>query len=168
MRNNKKAFLPGSYDPITSGHLDIIRLASKMFDEICVVCAQNPDKKYMFTPEQRLSLIKDAIKNVDNASAVFYEGYLIDFAHQNDNFIIVKGIRNSNDLEYENKMAKFNKEKCFEKYGKNLETVYIEAKDDYKDISSTTVRQKLMSGQDLSDLVPNQALLNQMYESNKE
>ncbi len=168
MKNKTKAFLPGSYDPITLGHLDIIKRASQMYDEICVVCAQNPDKEYMLTPEQRLSLIKDAIKDIDNANAVFYEGYLVDFAHQNNNFVIVKGIRNSNDLEYENKMANFNKEKCFEKYGKNLETVYLECNDNFSDISSTLVREKLLSGEDLSHLVPNPELLNQMFKSNKE
>lgn len=168
MKNKTKAFLPGSYDPITLGHLDIIKRASKMYDEICVVCAQNPDKKYMFTPEQRLSLIQNAIKDIDNANAVFYEGYLIDFAHENQSFIIVKGIRNSNDLEYENAMAKFNKEKCFEKYGQNLETVFIECTDNFKDISSTIVRNKLLLGDEISDFVPNKSLLKQLYESNKE
>ena len=154
-----KALIPGSFDPITNGHLDIITRASKLFDEVIVLVSKNSAKNYMLCSNKRLTLVQDAIKNITNVTTCAYDGLLVDFAYENNIDITVKGIRNQNDFAYEQQMAKTNMFLSQKKYNRDFETLFLPASKDYSDVSSTAVRLLLQSNSDISDIVPNANLL---------
>lgn len=156
------AVLPGSYDPITVGHLEIIKRASKMYDNIVVAIGKNENKEYLLSEKQRLTLIKDAIKNIDNATAEVFEGYLVDFINAKSRPVIVKGIRNYDDYIYEQEMAKKNKELSRERYNFKAETVLLVSSKEFSHISSSFVKTVLYDADKCKNLVPNYPLLIEM------
>lgn len=143
------AIYPGTFDPITLGHLDIIDRASKIFDHLVVSVVMNPDKHPLFEIDERTELIKKVVSNYPNVEVSSSIELLADFARQYDNPVIIKGLRNHIDYEYETTMAVFNK-----KLNPQLETFFITAKLEYTYVSSTAVRQLALYGADLSDYVP--------------
>lgn len=143
------AIYPGTFDPITLGHLDIISRASKVFDKLVVSVVMNIEKNPLFDIEERVELIKRAVQDYPNVEVTSSIELLADFAKQYDNSVIIKGLRNHIDYEYETTMAVFNK-----KLNPNLETFFITAKLEYTYVSSTAVRQLALYGADLSDYVP--------------
>ena len=156
------AVLPGSYDPITNGHLEIIRRASKMYDNIIVAVGKNSNKEYLLSEKQRLKLINDAIKDIDNASAEIFDGYLVDFINEKGRPVIVKGIRNYDDYIYEQEMAQKNKELSRERCNFKAETVLLVSSKDYSHISSSYVKEVLYDSDKCNELVPNYSLLIEM------
>ena len=144
----KKAVFPGSFDPITLGHEDIITRAIPLFDEIIVAIGVNASKKYMFSLERRKSFIEETFKDYDNVSVVTYEGLTVDFCQQNNIDYIVRGLRNPADFEFEKAIAHTNRDLA------PVETVFLltAAKTSY--ISSSIVRDVLRNGGDVSTLVP--------------
>ena len=144
----ESVILPGSYDPVTVGHLEIIREAARLYKRVFVVAFINPEKKYLFTPAQRLSMLRIATEGMENVTVDFYEGLVIDYAREKKINKILKGYRNDADLEYEMKMAEWNK-----KTG-GIDTVFIKCRDDYAEVSSTAVREALSSGRIPSELLP--------------
>ena len=153
------ALLPGSYDPMTNGHLEIISRASKMFDKVIVLSAINEEKSYMLCDEARLTLIKDAIKDIPNAAADSYSGFIVDYCAKNKIDIIVKGVRNEKDFVYEKEMALINKDLGKSRHNMNIETMFLCADENCDDISSSLVREYIKNGKDVAELVPNQSLL---------
>ena len=149
---NKIGLVTGSFDPITVGHLDIIKRASKIFDSIVVVVAHNEEKTYMFSPSCRLDIVKEAIKDIENASAVLWDGYVADYAMEIGASAFVRGIRGGDDVAYEQNMADINYGKC------GVDTVMLFANPKYHNISSTLVRNALKNGDDVSKLVPEPSL----------
>ena len=144
----KKAVFPGSFDPITLGHEDIITRAIPLFDEIIVAIGINADKKYMFSLEQRKKFIEDCFKEYKNVKVVTYKGLTVDFCKKNDVDYIVRGLRNPADFEFEKAIAHTNRDLA------PIETVFLltAAKTSY--ISSSIVRDVLRNGGDVSSLVP--------------
>jgi len=144
----KKAVFPGSFDPITLGHEDIILRALPLFDEIIIAIGVNASKKYMFSLEQRKSFIEETFKEYPNVSVVTYKGLTVDFCQQNNIDYIVRGLRNPADFEFEKAIAHTNRDLA------PVETVFLltAAKTSY--ISSSIVRDVLRNDGDVSTLVP--------------
>ena len=131
----KKAIYAFSGDPITYGHIDIVRRASKIFDEVVVGIGQNPDKDYMFTLEERTEMAKRALSNLKNVRVISFTGLLVDFAYENKIPVIIKGIRNNTDFDYEVLLHSLGES---QKLG--IETFIIPAKKELAHISSSTVK----------------------------
>ena len=143
------AIYPGTFDPITLGHLDIIDRASRIFDRLVVSVVMNLEKHPLFEIDERVELIKKVVAAYPNVEVSSSIELLADFARQYENPVIIKGLRNHIDYEYETTMAVFNK-----KLNAQLETFFITAKLEYTYVSSTAVRQLALYGADLSDYVP--------------
>ena len=154
-----RALIPGSFDPITVGHLDIIMRASRLFDEVVVLVSKNSSKNYMLCSEKRAMLVDDAVKKLHNVRVAIYDGLLVDFANTNNIDVTVKGIRNDKDYQYEESMAATNMLLSRKMYGKDFETMYLPCSKEYTDVSSTVVRMLLSNDADVTDLVPNSELL---------
>lgn len=142
-----KAVCPGSFDPITLGHLDVIKRARSMFDEVIVGVGQNSRKNYLFTPEERLSLVRDAVADMDGVTAEPISGLLVDFAKEHGARLLIKGLRFATDFDYELQMAHVNHAIS------GIETVLLPAGRVYGTISSTLLREVALSGGDVSEFV---------------
>ena len=148
---SKKAVIPGSFDPITNGHLDIIRRTAGMFDEVAVLVMLNSEKKYMFG-NMRVEMVRAACADLANVRVEESGGLLCDYVNQNRIDVIVKGVRSCKDFEYEKDMAQIN---C--RIG-GCETLLITAKPELEFCSSTFVREMLRYGRDVSGYVPRACL----------
>ena len=153
MKKEGIAIVPGSFDPITNGHLAIIKKASDSFEKVYVAVMINDQKQYMFTLEQREAIAKACLSDIENVSVISSRGWLWELARDLGACAIVKGYRNDIDLEYENKMAAFNRE-----HYPKAETVLIKAEEGMEDISSTMVRAKLNTFDEPDGLVPQKAI----------
>ena len=153
------ALLPGSYDPITIGHLDIVRRAAGIFDHVTVLVAHNSAQNYLLCSQKRLALVEDAIKDIPGVTADLYDGMLIDYMAEHGRPTLVKGVRNEKDFTYEIEMAQYNRELCRRKYGFEAETLFLPASPCYSAVSSTLIRTLAACGGDFDDLVPNGKLL---------
>ena len=140
--------MPGSYDPVTCGHVEMIRRVAEREEEVYVVVFTNPNKSYTFSLEDRVAMLMIATEDIENVFVSYSLGYVVDYMREHDIERIVKGYRNDSDLEWEKEQAQYNK-----KYG-GYETELILCEDKFKNISSTLVREKLKSGESLDDLVP--------------
>ena len=146
----KTVICPGSFDPVTNGHLDIIRRSSKLFDKVIVVVMKNPSKtNFCFTPEERADLICRCIKDFPNVEVDIYEGLLAEYAREKGAVAVVKGLRAVSDFEYEFQQAQMNK-----KLNENLENVFINTRVENLYLSSSAVKQICELGGDISDFVP--------------
>lgn len=146
---NKIAIYPGSFDPITLGHLDIIHRAAKLFDKLIVVVMVNPAKKCSFSPEERVELIKKSIGDLDNVTVEFSDGLLAEYAKEKNAGAIIKGLRALSDFEYEFQMALTNS-----KLNPEVETLFLTTKAENMYLSSSMVRQIASMGGDISGFVP--------------
>ena len=143
MNSDKKriAILPGSYDPMTLGHLAVVAKASEMFGSVIVAIMNNPDKKCYFSLAERKKIAENTCADIPNARVVTADGLLVDLARAMGARYIVKGVRNSVDFEYEQNMAKINKELAPE-----IQTVYIPADTSFEVISSSFIRELIKNG----------------------
>jgi len=144
--------LPGSYDPVTNGHLDIIRKAAAAFDEVYVVAFINPKKTYTFTVEERVSMLMLATEGLDNVMVSYSDGRVVDYMRDHGIEKIVKGYRNDVDLAYEREQAEYNMN-----HG-GYETELWHCSDEMKNISSTEARRLLAEGADLTDILPSSVI----------
>ena len=142
------AVVPGSFDPLTLGHRNVIVRCAELFDRVVVGILINPDKKGMFTMEERKAIARLTLADLPNVTVETDSGYLTDFAERMGASIIVKGVRTSVDFEYEQKMAYFNRAR-----NPKIETMYLPADQTMTEISSTAVRDKLFRGEDLTGLL---------------
>jgi pantetheine-phosphate adenylyltransferase len=153
MTKQKIAVVPGSFDPITNGHIDIIRRASELYDKVFVAVMINDQKTYSFTLEEREAIAKVALEDMDSVEVISSRGWLWELARDLGACAIVKGYRNDTDLEYEQKMAEFNKE-----HNPNAETVLLKANEELETLSSTVVREKMLNDEKIDGLVPQKAI----------
>ncbi len=145
----RTAICPGSFDPVTMGHLDIIRRASKLFDKVIVAVLLNMDKKTWFTIGERIDLLKKATADMPNVEIAGFEGLLVDFAKQKRACAIVKGLRAVSDFEYEFQMALTNM-----KLDDKVETMFLTTNPENMFLSSSIVKQVGLLGGDIKPFVP--------------
>lgn len=145
----RRAIFPGSFDPITLGHVDIINRALPLFDEIIVAIGINADKKYMFSLEKRIQFIKGYYKEISKIKVDTYTGLTIEYCQKMDADFILRGLRNPADFEFEKAIAQTNRKLS------EIETVFLLTSSDTAFISSSIVRDVLRNGGDISKLVPN-------------
>jgi pantetheine-phosphate adenylyltransferase len=144
-----RAIYPGSFDPVTYGHLDIIERAASISDELIVGVLQNKAKTPLFSVEERVTILCEVTKNLKNVKIVPFEGLLIDFAKQMDAKVIVRGLRAITDFEYELQMSQTNR-----KLNADVETLFLTTSLDYSYLSSTTVKEVASFGGDITQFVP--------------
>lgn len=146
----KIAIYPGSFDPITLGHMDIIRRAAACFDKVYVCVMVNCEKKNpMFTAEERLELIRKSVAEIPNVEAELWSGLLADYAVEKGSRVLVKGLRNATDFDQEYQMAAINKGLCHD-----LETVFLPSSAPYQHFSSTMIREMIRYRQPMEMYVP--------------
>ncbi len=144
----KSVILPGSYDPVTVGHLDIIRRAAEKFDEVYVVAFVNPNKKYRFSVDERVKMLLLATDDLENVLVSYSDGLVIDYMREHGIEKIVKGYRSDADLPWEREQAEWNL-----KFG-GYETELWKCREGFETVSSTAVRGALSSGEEIAELVP--------------
>ena len=149
--SNRIAICPGSYDPVTNGHLDVIGRAASMFDEVIVGVVNLPVRKgeTLFDAEERCAFIEAATSHLDNVRAKPFSNLVVDFARDNDARAIVKGLRAISDFEYELEMNQLNRRQA-----PDIESVYLMASPEYSFLSSSGVKELATFGGDIDDLVP--------------
>jgi pantetheine-phosphate adenylyltransferase len=145
----RRAVYPGSFDPVTNGHLEIIKRASMIFDELIVLVSVNPNKNTVFTSNERVELLKTACDGIPNVKITSYDGLIVDFIKRNNIDVIVKGLRAVTDFEAEFQMAHINKNLY-----QNAETVFLCADNETTYLSSSMVKQIASFGGDISAYVP--------------
>ncbi len=143
------AVCPGSFNPITNGHVDIITRAAGLFDHVIVAVLNNSAKKYDFTAAERVSMIRDSTAHLANVSAESFNGLLVDFTRNVGARAIVKGLRAVSDFEYEFQMALMNEE-----INPEVESIFLTTSAEYMFLSSSVVRELAMHGGDISRFVP--------------
>ncbi len=144
-----RALTPGTFDPITSGHLDVITRAAQMFDEVVVAVAASPNKHPLFTLEERAALVSEATAHLENVGVEPFRGLLVDFAREMGAGVVVKGLRAITDFEYEFQMTAINYQ-----LSEGLETVFIMSPPRYMYLSSSVVREIASLGGDVEPFVP--------------
>jgi pantetheine-phosphate adenylyltransferase len=139
---------PGTFDPITLGHEDLVRRACRLFDKVVIAIAANPGKEPMFSLDERVALAKAVLQDFDNVEITGYEGLTVDFATSNNLQVIVRGLRAISDFEYEFQLANMNRHLTDE-----VETAFLTPTEKYTYISSTLVREIASMGGDISEFV---------------
>ena len=157
-----RAIYPGSFDPVTLGHLDIIKRASKIFNELIVGVLNNNSKSPLFSVEKRVKMLNDVVKDLPNVKVMSFEGLLVDFARKVDAQIIVRGLRAVTDFEYELQMSQTNTV-----LNENVDTIFFTTSLEYAYLSSSTVREAAYFGADISKFVP-ESVVQQVYDKFKE
>lgn len=145
----KTAICPGSFDPITMGHLDVILRASRMYDRVVVGVADNKGKKALFSLEERAKMVADALPEAANIEVKVFDSLLVEFARENGAAVIVRGLRAVSDFEHEFQMAQLNR-----KLNPDVETVFVMASPEYAYLSSSAVREIAQYGGCVKGLVP--------------
>ena len=144
------ALIPGTFDPVTVGHLDLVQFSSLIFDEVVVCICVNPDKKNLFDENERKNMLEQAVASYPNVRVDIHHGWTADYALSIGAQCIVRGIRNETDAKYELEMADFNFDY------KGVRTLLIPARSEIAKISSTAVREKLSKGENVEGLVPDE------------
>ena len=147
--NKKIAIYPGSFDPITLGHLDILADGAKMFDKVIIAVADNSNKKSMFSVEQRLEFIKQSIEGLSNVEADSFKGLTVEYAKKKGADILLRGLRAISDFEYEMQLSQNNRA-----LAPDIKTVFLITRPEYNFISSSAVKEILINGGDISGFVP--------------
>lgn len=146
----KRAVYPGSFDPVTYGHLDVIKRASEMFDVLIVSVLNNKMKNPLFSVEERVKIIKEATKDIPNVTVDSFTGLLINYAAENNIHVAVRGLRAITDFEYELQIAQTNRKLS----GGALDTVFLTTSLEYAYLSSSSVKEIASFGGDISECVP--------------
>src|SRR2546423_4005955 len=142
---------PGSFDPLTNGHLDVIQRAAKLFDKVVVAIAKNESKRPLFTLDERLEMVTHAIQSLPNVCADAFEGLLVSYVEQRQGQAIIRGLRAVSDFEFEFQLALMNR-----KLDERIETIFMMPKDTYTFLSSRIVKEIARLGGDVSAFVPAQ------------
>jgi pantetheine-phosphate adenylyltransferase len=146
---NRRAVYPGTFDPLTYGHIDIIKRAAKIFDEVIVAVAYNPQKKPLLSFKERIEIVKAALKGVKGVEVDSFKGLAVDYVKKQGIRIILRGLRMISDFEYEFQMALTNRN-----LDKHIETVFMMPSEEYSFVSSKLIKEAASLGADLSKFVP--------------
>lgn len=149
LKGHPLAVYPGSFDPVTNGHLDIIQRAARCFPRLVVAVVANPNKKPMFTPGRRVELLREVCAHMPNVEVDRFAGLLVDYVRRREAQIIVKGLRIVSDFEHEFSMAVLNR-----KLRGGADTMFVPASIEYAYVSSSSVKEVFALGGDISDFVP--------------
>lgn len=149
-----KAIVTGSFDPITLGHLEIVKYASEKYDTVYVVALINENKEYMFTMEQKKRLLEISTKDFSNVIVDAYSGMTADYMHDHSIYKIIRGVRNKTDESYENELAL-----AMQKFDSRFETEIVKLNGKYYDLSSTLVRKRIMNKESINGLVHDDAVV---------
>lgn len=152
-----RAIYPGSFDPVTLGHMDIIRRSSNIVDELIVGVLNNNAKTPLFSVEERVRMLKEATKELENVRVIPFEGLLIDFVRKMDAKLVIRGLRAITDFEYELQMAQTNRV-----LAPDIDTMFLTTSLEYAYLSSTTVKEVAAFGGDISKFVP-EFVVNEVY-----
>ncbi len=144
-----KAIYPGSFDPVTNGHLDIIRRSAKIVDQLIVGVLNNNAKSPLFSVEERVNMLKEVTKDIENVKIVPFAGLLIEFAKEQGADLVIRGLRAITDFEYELQMSQTN-----HKLDSSIETMFLTTSIEYSYLSSTSVKEIAVFGGDVSQFVP--------------
>jgi pantetheine-phosphate adenylyltransferase len=145
----KRAVYPGSFDPVTNGHLDVVERARKLFDEVIVAVAHNDEKQPLFSLDERLELLGQTVGKLDNVRIAHFDDLLVEFAKRNDARAVVRGLRAVSDFEFEFQMALMNR-----KLESAVETIFLMPKEEYTYLSSRIIKEIARLGGDVSKFVP--------------
>lgn len=145
----KIAIYPGSFDPITKGHLDILKNAAEIFDKVIIAVAKNSAKKGFLTVEERLNLIRESVKDMENVEVDSFDGLTIEYAKSRGAKVLIRGLRAVSDFEYEMQLSQTNSA-----LSDSIKTVFLTTKPKYNFISSSTIKEILNNGGDISKFVP--------------
>jgi pantetheine-phosphate adenylyltransferase len=145
----RTAFYPGTFDPVTNGHLDLIERALRLFDRVIVAVGTGRDKEPMFTIDERLALVRESVRDLDGVRVISFDGLLVDAVRESGAVAVVRGLREISDFEYEFQMALMNRRLAAE-----IETVFLMPNERYTYLNSTIVKEVARLGGDLSGLVP--------------
>jgi pantetheine-phosphate adenylyltransferase len=145
----RRAIYPGSFDPITAGHLDVIHRAARLFDELVVAVAFNDQKQSMFTAEERMTMIRESTAGVGNIRVACFDGLLVEFAKRENAAAVVRGLRAISDFEFEFQMALMNR-----KLDSTIETIFLTPREEYTYLSSRIVKEIARLGGNVEAFVP--------------
>ena len=144
-----RAIYPGSFDPVTLGHIDIIHRARQLFDSLIVAVAQNEAKAPLFNADERIAMVEEAVQQAPGITVKKLDGLLVDFARTEDAFVVIRGLRAVSDFEFEFQMALMNR-----RLERRLETIFLTPKEDYTFLSSRIVKEVGRLGGDVTPFVP--------------
>ncbi|MHC4148207.1 MAG: pantetheine-phosphate adenylyltransferase [Planctomycetota bacterium] len=147
-RKSVRAVFPGSFDPITNGHLDVISRGMKLFDELIVAVGRSPVKNQLFTPKERVEMIAELVDDMPNVSVESFDGLTVEYAAKKKADVILRGLRSLTDVQYEFQLAMTNRAVA------GIETVFVMTSEQYGFTSSTLIREVATLGGDLSKLIP--------------
>ncbi len=145
----RSAIYPGTFDPVTFGHLDLIGRATEIFDNVIVAVARNGYKNPLFTLEERVAMLKEATRDIDNLTVVAFDGLVVEFARQQKVNVLIRGLRMFSDFEYEFQMALTNR-----RLAADIQTVFLMPSESYSFLSSTLIKETATLGADISSFVP--------------
>ena len=145
----KRAIYPGSFDPVTNGHLDVVERARKLFDEVIVAVARNDEKQPLFSLDERLDLLRQTVGKINNVRIAQFDGLLVEFAVRENANAVIRGLRAVSDFEFEFQMALMNR-----KLEDSVETMFLMPKEEYTYLSSRIVKEIARLGGDVSKFVP--------------
>ena len=143
-----KAIFPGSFDPITNGHLDVIGRGNKLFDELIIAVSRNPSKEEFFTTEERVEMITELVTDMPRVKVESYDCLTVEFAAQKKVYVMLRGLRNLTDVQYEFQLAMTNRSVA------GIETVFVMTSEQFGFVNSTMVREVAVLGGDVSNLIP--------------
>ncbi|MCX5686302.1 MAG: pantetheine-phosphate adenylyltransferase [Candidatus Omnitrophica bacterium] len=152
MKKVRTAIYPGTFDPVTYGHIDLIRRASKIFDKVIVAVAHNKSKGALFSVEERVAMLRDAVKGIPNIIIDDFDGLVVEYARKRGSNVMIRGLRMISDFEYEFQMALTNR-----KLAGDIETIFMMPHEDYSYVSSKLIKEAAALGADVSKFIPRKA-----------
>ncbi len=152
MKKAKKAVYPGTFDPVTYGHIDLIKRASKIFDKLIVAVAHSESKSVLFSVDERIAMLKGSLKGIKNVVVDDFDGLVVDYVKQKDASVMIRGLRMLSDFEYEFQMALTNR-----KLAPDIETIFMMPHEEYSYISSKLIKEAAALGADVGSFIPREA-----------